>query len=236
MFGERRARLLLSSLIAGLTLFAASCDSGVPSSPGAPAAGAGTDGSAPAVRLQAASMEYYTGGPGDPVVELRVILNNTSARHTDSTSIRWEPAFVQEFTFLRSEPEAWRMRVDETGWGVVDTSGVLPEQYGTFRIWFAMNTYAPREPRIAVVVNGTVEIAQATARATHLKWQADIPKQRVFERGLPAQAADLVRFLPTDGRGAFPVAMGMGVALIAVTGIGGFMAFRSASAPASGGP
>lgn len=213
--------------LVALVVLGASC--GAPGAQESPVATPGPGQSTGPVRLRFASTEYYTLGPGDPVVELRVILNNSGPRHTDSTSIRWEPAFAQDVTFLRSEPAAWRVRIDETGWGVLDTTGVLPGQFGTFRIWFAMNTYTPHEPRIAVIANGSMEIATVTASATHLKWQADIPKQRVFERGLPALAADIFGFLPANGRGAFPLAVGMGVSLIGLAGSGGLMAFRLAS-------
>jgi hypothetical protein len=226
MRGARRRWLPQWALVvplAALVVLGASC--GVPGAQDSPGVATGVGQAAGPVRLQFASTEYYTGGPGDPVVELRVILNNTGQRHTDSTTIRWEPAFAQDFTFLRSEPAAWRVRVDEMGWGVVDTSGVLPEQFGTFRIWFAMNTYTPHEPRVAVVVNGSAEIAMTTARATHLKWQADIPKQRVFERGLPALTADVFGFVPADGRGAFWLALWMGLSLIGMAGGGGLVAF-----------
>jgi hypothetical protein len=180
------------------------------------------------LRLRWASAEYYTAGPTDPVVELRIILDNRGSRASDSTTILWEPAFAQAFTFLRSEPAAWRVRVDERGWGVLDTDGVLPRQFGTFRLWFAMNAYAVHEPRLAFVANGTTDIAEATASATHLLPQRVSPAQQAFERGPAAMAADALPFAPADERGAFRVAAGMGVLLTAVAGIGGGAAFRAA--------
>src|SRR6266542_4488185 len=66
------------------------------------------------VRLRSASIEYYQAGPVDPVVEVRVILDSTAKRHTDSTTILWDPTFAERFVFLRSEPAPWRVRVDES--------------------------------------------------------------------------------------------------------------------------
>jgi hypothetical protein len=182
----------------------------------------------PQLRLQWASMEYYRAGPADPLVELRIIVANYSRRPTDSTTILWEPAFAQQHLFVRSEPAPWRVRTDERGWGVLDTAGVLPEQHGTFRLWFAAGTLAVYEPRVVVVANGTDVIAETVAGATHRRYQVPSSAQRTFERGPLAALADAVRFLPSDGHGALPLAAAIGVLLSATAGAGTLAAFRVA--------
>ena len=42
----------------------------------------------------------------------------------------------------------------QRGWGVVDTSGVLPHQSGTYRMFFAATQFGTVEPQLMVVANG----------------------------------------------------------------------------------
>jgi len=187
---------------------------------------------APAVHLQWASTEYFQAGPDDPVVELRIILGNDGMHTTESTTILWESSFQQNFTFLRSEPAAWRVRVDEQGRGVLDTSGTIPGQDSTFHLWFAVNPQRlakgriVQEPSILVVANGDYVVADTVATATHLKLQAKAATQQVFERGPLAATADLARFVPAGERSALPLATLMGLAISLMAGAGGLAAYR----------
>ena len=189
---------------------------------------------APAVRLQWASTEYFQAGPDDPVVELRIVLDNGGIHTTDSTTILWEPSFQQNFTFLRSEPAAWRVRVDEAGRGVVDTSGTIPGQDSTFRLWFAAEAeraakgHIVQEPKVLVVVDGNYVVAETIATATHLRLQAAAATQQTFERGPLAATADLARFVPDDQRSALPLAILIGLAMSLMALAGGCAAYRLA--------
>jgi hypothetical protein len=180
------------------------------------------------VRLRSASIEYYQAGPVDPVVEVRVILDTTATRHTDSTTILWDPAFAERFTFLRSDPPPWRVRVDENGWGSLDTSGVIPGQYGTFRLYFAAGTYEPLEPRLRVVANGDTTVADVFASASHLKWQAPTPQQQAFEHGPLSALAAVARIAPAQERPSFVAGAALSAVLLALTLGGSLMAFRLA--------
>ena len=175
-----------------------------------------------------ASTEYFANGPADPVVELRIIVDNTGKTTTESTTILWDPAFQQSFLFLRSEPAPWRLRTDERGWGVLDTSGTIPGRYGTFKMWFASRGRAVLEPRVVVVANGSYVVAETVATATHLHAEVLPPAQLTFERGPVAAAADAVRFLPADEHGALPLAAIMGLSLTAVVAAGSVVAYRQA--------
>ena len=183
---------------------------------------------ASAVRLRSASIEYYLGGPGDPVVELRVYLENTHTRHTDSTSILWDPEFARQFTFLRSEPAPWRVRTDEAGWGSFDATGVIPGQFATYRLWFAVGTYAPLEPRLKIIADGGTLVAETVALAPHLKWQRPRAEQSAFERGPIAVLSAPAALLPTGPRLAFVFAVTLALTLLAVTLTGSLKAFRTA--------
>jgi hypothetical protein len=185
-----------------------------------------------ALSLRWASTEYFASGPGDPVVELRVIVDDHDprGRNTDSTTILWEPSFVQRTTFLSSDPPAWRVRVDERGWGVLDTAGVLGRQYGTFHLWFVIDTYAVYEPRVMVVANGHIVLQEVTAGASSRRRAGPSPAQTAFEEGALARVADAAGPLPNDERGAFPLATGMGLLLTGVAVAGGATAFRLAAA------
>ncbi len=188
---------------------------------------------APPVRLQWISTEYFQAGQGDPVVEVRIILDNRGVHTTDSTTILWEPSFQQRFTFLRSDPPAWRTRVDERGRGVVDTSGTIPGRYSTFSLWFVANPdlvaggQIVQEPEVVVVANGDYVVADTIATATHLKSPAAIAGQQTFERGALAATADLARFVPADRRGALAPATLMSAAVSLVLAAGSVAAYRS---------
>jgi hypothetical protein len=214
--------VLMALLLAG---FLASCAEPAPQAPAATS----TASPATSVRLRSATIEYYLGGPGDSVVELRVYLENTHTRHTDSTSILWDPEFARQFTFLRSEPEAWRARIDESGWGSFDGTGVIPGQFATYRLWFAAGTYMPLEPRLKIIANGNTLVAETIAVAPHLKWQRPRAEQSAFERGPLAVLSAPVSLLPSGPRLAFVYAVTLALTLLGVTLTGGLKAFRAAA-------
>jgi hypothetical protein len=177
---------------------------------------------------------------GTALVELKVVVDNPAAWSTDSTSILWEPAFARVFTFTDSEPAPWRVRTDERGWGVLDTSGLLPRQSGTFRVRFAADpdptgaSLPPqgpfRTPRLVVVVDGTRMIAET---AGDVRRSAPPPGRwlRAFERGPLARVADVV----PAGAAAPHRALGYAGALAAVLGVvaggGAAAALITANAP-----
>ncbi len=184
-----------------------------------------------ALSLRWMSTEYFVGGPGDPVIELRIIVGNDDrrGRNTDSTTILWEPSFAQHTTFLSSDPPAWRVRVDEQGWGVLDTAGVLGQRRGTFRLWFTKGDDTVYEPRVKVVANGDIVIAETDATPSHRRRGRLTAAQTVFERGPLALVADAAGILPGDGRGAFHLGAGIGVLLIGAAATGGLAALRLSS-------
>lgn len=191
-----------------------------------PLAPTSTANPASAVRLRSATIEYYLGGPGDTVVELRVFLENTHTRHTESTSILWDPEFARQFVFLRSEPEPWRIRVDESGWGSFDGTGVIPGQFATYKLWFAAGTYAPLEPRLRIIADGGTLVAETLAVAPHLKWQRPRMEQSAFERGPLSVLTAPAALLPSGPRPAFVYAVVLALTLLGVTLTGGLKAFR----------
>jgi len=151
----------------------------------------------PVVLLNYVGMSYFNGGPADPVIELKVILDNQGDRHSDSTSIRWEPEFAREFTFLKSSPPAWRVRVDEWGWGVFDGDGVRPHGDGTYLLWFTTTGYKVREPRIQVVANGNMFVDDTFAIAMNRILTREPEMQGIFERQPIAGIIDWMgRFVP----------------------------------------
>ena len=188
----------------------------------------GTADPADLLRLRSASVEYYQAGPVDPVVELRVILDTTATRHTDSTTILWDPQFARSFVFLRSEPAPWRVRVDEQGWGSLDTSGVLPGNFATFRLFFAVGTYEAVEPELRVIANGTTTVADVFATAPHLKWQRPTPEQEAFERGPLSAIARIATPLPSRERPSFLIGAVLAALLVGVSLAGWLGAFRFA--------
>ncbi|HXI16242.1 MAG TPA: hypothetical protein VNM48_07710 [Chloroflexota bacterium] len=200
---------------------------GIATPSGPAVTGAGTAVSAARLGVRSAKVEYYQAGPTDPVVELQIIVENTAGRHTDSTSILWDPEFARGFTFLRSDPPPWRVRIDERGWGSLDTAGVIPGEYGTFKLWFAAGTYAPLEPRIQVVANGVIPVGDVIAKAGHLVWQVPSASQRAFENGRLADATAFTSTLTLSARAAFAYALALGMALSLITVAGGLAAFRA---------
>ncbi len=164
--------------------------------------------------------------PGDEVVELRVIVANLDSRATNSTSILWEPAFAARFTFLRSDPAPWRVRIDEQGWGVLDTAGILPVQFGTFRVWFVAPQAGVVEPRVRVVIDGRLELGPVVAGSTQAVQITAQDSQQVFERGRLAAVAERAGILPDGPRGAFAIAAGIGLMLIILAGGGSAAALR----------
>ncbi|CAA9257003.1 MAG: hypothetical protein AVDCRST_MAG77-2479 [uncultured Chloroflexi bacterium] len=179
------------------------------------------------VRLKGAATLYYLGGPGDPVVEVRVFLEN-DGEATESTSIHWDAEFGREFLFLDSEPKPWRVTQDGTGRGSVDTSGVLPRQAGTYRLWFAAATYRVLEPRLRVMSDGDRLLGEnVRAEASHVRWQRMTPQQQTFEHGPLAGIAAAGAVLPGDSRSSFRWALAISLALMGVLLGGGIAAFVS---------
>ena len=221
---RRASRVLLAGLVGHLTLSGCA----VPAASASPAPVAtSTANPASAIRVRSTTIEYYLGGPGDPVVELRVYLENTHTRHTESTSILWDPEFARQFTFLRSEPEPWRVRTDESGWGSFDATGVIPGQFATYKLWFAAGTPAPLEPRLKIIADGGTLVAETTAVAPHLQWQRPRAQQSAFERGPLAALTAPAALLPSGPRPAFVYAVTVALTLLALTLAGGLLAFRS---------
>ena len=214
----RRVRLA-RALVLSLVALSVGCGEAPPVA--APARSAG-----PATSVRSAAIDYYRSGPTDPVVEVRVILENTHTHSTESTTILWDPEFARNFIFLRSEPPPWRTRVDEGGWGSLDTDGAIPNQFTTFRLWFAVGTYAPLEPRLRIIADGGVQIADVTARAGHLVWQVPKAQQMAFERGRLATVSGVATLIPTGEGPAFAYALGTGVTLLAAVLLGGLQAAR----------
>jgi hypothetical protein len=178
-----------------------------------------------ALRLKGAATLYYLAGPGDPVVEVRVFLEN-AGEATNSTSIAWDAEFGREFVFLDSEPKPWRVNRDGAGGGEVDTAGVLPRQPGVYRLWFAATTYRVVEPRLRVVANGGQVLGQnVLAEASHVRWQRPTAEQQAFERGPLAGAGAAATVLPADGQAKFGWALVVSLTLTAVLLAGGTAAF-----------
>jgi hypothetical protein len=148
---------------------------------------------------------------------------------------------------ISSDPPAWRVRIDERGWGVLDTAGLLPSRSGTFRLWFsgphaggpaggaaaapaggAAGGAAVVPPRVMVVANGHFVIAETVADVRRLDGvRGRAPA--IFERGPLAAAADAFDFVPADARGAFPFAATSGLLLGAVLAAGGVAAARASA-------
>ncbi len=203
--------------------------------------------SGPGLSLAWATAEPWATEGGPTLVELRLVVDNDGRQHTQSTSILWEPAFASRYTLISSDPPAWRVRIDERGWGVLDTAGLLPSRSGTFRLWFsgppaggpaaapaggpaggASGGAAVAPPRVMVVANGHFVIAETVADVRRL----DGVRGRApatFERGPLAVVADAFAFVPADARGAFPFAAATGLLLGAVLAAGGVAAARASA-------
>jgi hypothetical protein len=189
-------------------------------------------GSRPPLVLGSASTEYTVTESGFASVELRLAVDNNDRRATQSTSILWEPSFAATFTLTHSEPAPWRVRIDERGWGVLDTSGILPGRSGTFRLWFTGRATTVPVPRVMVVANGKIVVADTVA-------QVQLPPSRaptaqdLFVRGPLAAAADRVTFVPTDPRGALLLATAIALSLGTLAVLGGLAALRVTLLPAA---
>ena len=85
--------------------------------------------SGPGLSLAWATAEPWATEGGSTLVEMRLVVDNDGRQHTQSTSILWGPAFASRFTLISSDPPAWRVRIDERGWGVLDTAGLLPSRH-----------------------------------------------------------------------------------------------------------
>ena len=182
----------------------------------------------PVVLLNYVGMSYFNGGPADPVIELKVIVDNQGDRHSDSTSIRWEPEFAREFTFLKSSPPAWRVRIDEWGWGVFDGDGVRPHGDGTYLIWFTTTGYKVREPRIQVVANGNMFVDDTFAIAMNRILTREPELQGMFERQPVAGIIDRIgRFVPDAAETSpFEFAVALAATLSGLTLAGTVFALR----------
>ena len=195
-------------------------------------------GPSPALVLAYAGVNYLNGGPADPVIEMKVIILNSGKRHTESTSIRWEPSFGKEYTFLRSEPAPWRVRTDEWGWGVYDGPGVLPEQDGTYLLWFTRTGFQVDEPRIQVIGNGTMFVEDTYAIAMNRILNREPTMQGVFERAPVALIIDRMANALPDATLTAPFGFALGLAGTLTTLVaGGLLAsLRSnrATPPAGG--
>jgi hypothetical protein len=217
----RSPRRLLECLFAGVVALAlgsalAACGAAAAQQAGVPPG---------VLRLRGAATLYYLAGPGDPVVEVRVFVQN-GGEATESTSIHWDAEFGRDFVFLDSDPKPWRVTQDGTGRGAVDTSGVLPRQEGSYRLWFAATTYRVVEPRLRVVANGTHTLGEnVRAEAIHVRWQQITPEKQTFEHGPLSGVAAAAAVLPGDSRSSFRWALGISLALTGVVVAGALWAF-----------
>ena len=156
---------------------------------------------------------------------LDVIVRNETEHTTSSTSIDWEPDFAAAYTVLQSDPPAWRVHTRDDGWGVLDTSGVLPGQDGAFRVWLrAAEGLAPPEvdtgPLIRVVVDGQLLVGQGAATPAHAAERAKLATQQLFERAPLAWVVDRLAPVPSGGVGAYPFVVALAAVWLAVTTIG----------------
>jgi hypothetical protein len=182
---------------------------------------------------------------GTALVELEVMVDNPALWATESTSILWEPAFAQTFTLTESEPAPWRVRIDERGWGVLDTAGVLPQQRGTFRLRFSApaSPSSPlsgdrplalspfRSPRLQIVTDGGRTVTETSGDVRRAappvgSWL------REFERGRLVPVADVMPPATAEARHVFLFAAGLAALFALLTGAAAAAAFRSAAVPA----
>ncbi len=172
--------------------------------------------------------DYGDAVPGT-LVQVTVIVENAAGDNTQSTSFNWDPDFAAAYAFVGSDPSAWRARVDENGWGVLDTSGVLAGDYGTFRLWFepaAAETAetpasdpapeAPEAPRLIVVSDGTLLVADVVATAQHDTERARASTQYQFERDPLATAGELLPPETSHPRSVLGLAVGLSVFFMAL--------------------
>ena len=193
-------------------------------------------GQSPAIHLAWASTHYAPHEPTDAVVQLDVIVRNGTEHTTRSTSIEWEPVFAAAYEVLESDPPAWRIHIRDDGWGVLDTSGVLPGQDGAFRVWFsATDRPTPLDedtgPLIRVVVDGQLPAGEGAATPTHAAERHKLSAQQLFERGHLAAAADRLTLLPAGGVGAHPVVVTLATVWLAITALGFAAAYQVTRRP-----
>ena len=190
-------------------------------------------GPSPALLLSYAGINYLNGGPADPVIELKVIMVNSGERHTESTSIRWEPAFAREYTFLKSDPPAWRVRIDDWGWGVYDGPGVLPQRDGTYLLWFTRTGFRVDEPRIQAIGNGTMFVDDTYAIAMNRILNREPAAQGIFERTPFAAVVDRIGNVVPDAIETAPFGFALGLAgtLTALAAGGVMVSLRRAGIP-----
>ena len=208
-----------------------------PTEPAVPAVPPDWDGGpSPALLLSYAGINYMNGGPADPVIELKLIMVNSGERHTDSTSIRWEPSFARDYTFLKSDPPAWRVRVDEWGWGVYDGPGVLPQRDGTYVLWFTRTGFRVDEPRVQAIGNGNIFVDDTYAIAMNRILNREPPAQGIFERKPLLSIIDWVGGAVPDAIETAPFGFALGLAwtLTALVTGGMVAALRRSSATPSG--
>ena len=161
---------------------------------------------------------YYGGAAPGTLVQVTVIVENVAGDDTQSTSFNWDPAFAAAYAFVKSDPTAWRARVDENGWGVLDTSGVLAGDHGTFHLWFEpaaaetpASNPAPEAPRLIVASDGTLLVADVVATAEHDVERARASTQYAFERGPLAAAGELLPPEMSHPRSVPGLAVGLSV-------------------------
>ena len=177
------------------------------------------------VTLGWASTTFDVLEPEGAVVMLDVVVRNRTESVTRSTSIEWEPAFAAELEVLESDPPAWRVRVDERGWGVLDTSGIPAYEDGWFRVWFGAREGATlgettEAPRIRVIVDGGHPAGEGVATPAHAGERARALTQQMFERGRIAAVVDRLGPMPAGGQGAFGVAVGVSASMLGIVTVG----------------
>lgn len=186
------------------------------------------------VTLLSARTDYSVREPAGAAVELTILVGNASSGATSSTSITWEPEFAASYAFLESAPPAWRVRVEETGWVVLDTAGVLPGEHGTFRVWFApvsdgSASGADLSPLVRVVADGEIEVGEGRATSAHEQERLAEARRFQFDRGLPAILADHVSAVPATRHSAFGFGVGLAVILSTIVLVGGGCALKTAA-------
>jgi hypothetical protein len=82
---------------------------------------------------------------------------------------------------VSSQPDAWRVRVDERGWGVLDTTGVLPKEDGRFILRFAARGCTVPFPRVWVVADGSDQVGAAVAGDSDIARAHSAAAQHLFD-------------------------------------------------------
>jgi hypothetical protein len=223
----RRRTLALIGTVALFLVPACRADllAGAASVSNTPASAESAEGS---LSLAWASTTYAIREPPGAAVELRVVVDNRSSSATESTSVRWDPSFARAFDVLQSDPPPWRVRIAENGWGSLDTSGVIPHQYGEIRVWFIARpgvdpATVDLAPQVEVMANGTIRIGSAVATPLHFAERRVRAEQQRFEQGPLALLADAVTFVPASASSAYltGVALTTLLGLIVLAGLAG---------------